>query len=107
MTFVTATARSRQTWGLEVSKELFGRRQFGFQSLQIVNDHHAAVDLYEAFGLEAGEIPGNQFADSSDLRRQFLVADRQSDFHSVSRALAFGSGKAQEERSQPVPHCGK
>ena len=65
MTFVTATARSRQTWGWEVSKELFGRPEFSFQSLQIVNDHAASIDPYQAFGLEAGKIPGNQLADRS------------------------------------------
>ena len=95
MTFVTTTTNSRQTRGWKVSKELFGRWQFGFQSLQIVNDHGAPVDLYQSFGLEAGEIPGNQLAHRPDLRRQFLVADRQSDLYSVRRALAFGSGKTQ------------
>src|ERR1700687_606797 len=104
MTFVTASARSRQTWGWRASKKLPGRVEFGFQCFQIVNSYDASINCYQSFGLKAGEISGNQLADRSDLRRQFLVADRQNDFHSPSRALAFGSAKAQEERSQPMPH---
>jgi len=93
--------------GLEVLEELFARSEFSFQSLQIVDDYTASIDLYQAFGLEAGKIAGDQFAHGSNLRRQFLVADRQDYLHSVRHALALGSGKAQEERSQAVPHGGE
>jgi len=43
------------------------RLQFGFQSLQILDDHPATLDLQRSFRLQAGKIPGNQFAYSADL----------------------------------------
>src|ERR1035441_316683 len=86
------------------SKKLPDRVEFGFQCFQILDGYVASINGYQSFGLKAREIAGNQLADRSDLRCQFLIADRQSYFHSVSCVFACGSGKAQEERSQAVAH---
>ena len=83
MTFVTANPRQgeNQRW-------IYSRRsRLSFQGVQIADDDAAAIDLDDSLGLQAGEIAGNQFAHSADLRRQFLVADGQNDFDPFRRCV--------------------
>jgi hypothetical protein len=39
------------------------------------------------------------------MRRQFLIAGRQCDFHACGGTFAFLLRETQQERSQPVTHC--
>jgi len=60
MTFVTVGEIGRR-------KQLFCCFQFRFQRLQVNNRDIASVNSDHAFGLEARKIPGNEFADGTDL----------------------------------------
>ena len=84
--------------------ESLRRVEFVFQSLQVVDEDVAPIGLQHSFGLQAGEIPGNQLAYRANLRCHFLVGDRESNLHTLSGALAGLLGESQEIGGKPVAH---
>jgi hypothetical protein len=78
-----------------------------FKGLQVADEDGAPIDFQHSFGLQAREIPGNQFADCAYLCCQFLVGNRQSDFHTLRSALAGILGEAQKVGSKPMAHRGE
>ena len=95
MTFVTLAVERRY---------LLGGKVFLFESLHAVDEDVAPLGLQHSFRLQAGEIPGNQLAYRANLRCQFLVGNWESNFHTLSGALAGLLSESQEIGSKPVAH---
>ncbi len=85
---------------------LFRGVELILQQLEIGDDNVAAGEFNDAFGLKAGKISGDEFADSADLRCQFLIAGRQLDLDSFGRTLAF-LGQAEEKGRNAAAHRGE
>ena len=98
--------KSQIRWA-NVLRELLSGLEFGFQSLRIEDDHAATLDLQHPFRLEAGKIPGDEFAHGADLLGQLLVAGWQRDFQTIGGTFPFGSSQTQQEGSQAVTHRSK
>jgi len=101
---LNATTRLQPAEGEEA---LLRREAFRFEGLQVKDEDGAPIDLEHSFGLQAREVPGNQFADRANLRCQFLVGDGEGNFHTLSGALAGFLGEAQKIGSKPVAHGGE
>src|SRR5208283_5335031 len=57
--------------------------------------------------LQAREITGNELADCANMRRQFLIAGGQYDFHACGGTFAFLLRETQQKRGQSVTHRGE
>src|SRR4051794_5510028 len=86
---------------------LLGSFQFCLKFFEIKDDERAAIQANEIFGLEAAEVAGNKFADSTDMRSQFLVTGRQKNLYAAGGRLPFLLGDPNQVRSQAMSDGGE
>lgn len=98
MTYVTAG----RAYG-----KLLARFEFGFQGLEIGDNNAAAFDLEQPFGLKAGKISRDQFANRANLRGQLLVVSGQCNSNTAGRRLSGSFRQSHKECCQPIANCGK
>ena len=76
-------------------------------TFQVFDHDLPGIHFQQSFGLQPREIARDQLANRSELVGQFLVAARQSEFHSSCSPLAFTLCQSHQRRDKPLTNCGE
>jgi hypothetical protein len=81
--------------------------QGGCQHFVVLDENLAGTELDEAFCLEAGEVAGDQFADSTELIGELLMAAGELDGNAEIGSLPLGLRQAHEEGNEALANGGE